>query len=166
MNEYEQKTRRPLGLTLMIAVCAMFYVVLPLLVTFYPVVMAHTLDEVFGDAGADLPWGSAAQVVFSVVFAVVLVLAWRGSPSWVRFAIAALALIQAGVVIINGLIILGDRTPLESGWVSIEEVRRDIQAPTMLGAVALALFVTWYFNRAPAVAFFTGRPIRYIDRDE
>jgi hypothetical protein len=166
MNQSKQKRRRPLGLTLMIAVCAMFYIALPLLVTFYPLMMAHTLDEVFGDAGTDLPWGSAAQVIFSVVFAVVLVLAWRGRPPWVRFAIAALALIQAGVVVVNGLIILSDRTPLESGWVSIEDVRRDIQIPTMLGAVALALFVTWYFNRAPAVAFFTGRSIRYIDGDE
>lgn len=150
---------RPLGLSLMLVTCFVIYVVGPLLALLYPVLLARLLRPEGGDSGADLGALGASQVGFSLVFAVVSVLAWRGRPPQIRWALAGLALLQAAVVIGYGLWLLRQPGPFDS----MDELQRRVQPYLMIGASALGLFVAWYVNRAPAVAFFTGRPVAYIE---
>ncbi len=163
--------RRPLGLSLIIVVCMLLYVALPLMGVLYPWMIENRFR--FGlvqrpegleapiETGSELSGAGSAQIVFSLVFAVVLVLAWRGRPAWVRWTVAGLALLQAAWLVVSGLQILTGPPPATV----VEEAVRGAQPAAMAGAVLFGLFVSWYFNRAPAVAFFTGEPIQYIEDD-
>lgn len=156
----------------MIIACVAIYVVLPLVATLYPLVLARVLNVEFraeamagtgenlGSVGARLSGAGALQLIFSLVFAIVMVFAWRGRPPWIRWMVAGLVLFQAIVVLVHGIQILN--TPPTN---SAEQVTRSVQPVMMVGAVLLALFVSWYFNRAPAVAFFTGKPVAYLEED-
>ncbi|MBN1286728.1 MAG: hypothetical protein JXB47_15120 [Anaerolineae bacterium] len=169
----DARPRRPYGLSLMIIACTLVYVVLPLVGVLYPLVLALVLDTEFqqdatvgagqdyGSAGARLGGAGALQIVFSLVFAVVMVIAWRGRRRWVRWAVVGLVFFQAAAVLVNGVQILNS-APTNSA----EQLTKDAQPVMMVGASLLALFVSWYFSRAPAVAFFTGEPVKYIEEEE
>ncbi|MCZ7547090.1 MAG: hypothetical protein M5R40_27800 [Anaerolineae bacterium] len=151
--------RRPLGLSLMLVMCFALYVVLPLLSVLYPWVLALVYRPAGGDSGADIGGWGLLQVVYSLVFGVVLVLAWLGRPARIRWAVAGLALIQAALVLGRGFWLQSQPPPLDS----MAELERATQPLLMVSAAALGLFVSWYVNRAPAVAFFTGAPIDYVE---
>ncbi len=156
-----ERPRRPFGLSLMMVLCFVSYVAVPMLYVFYPMALAESLRPEGGAAGADLPSTGWLQIGFSLAFTVALVLAWRGRAHQMRWVVAGLALLYAAAVVINGIQILN--TPLASVWNSAEQFIRDSQPTVMTAAVLMALFVSWYFNRAPAVAFFTGKPVVYIE---
>ena len=150
---------RPLGLTLMLIACFALYVLLPLVSVLFPWFVALQVRPADGDSGARLGGGGVAQIIYSLVFAAVLLLAWRGRPARIRWAVAGLALLQAAVVLVNGVVVLSQPPPLDS----MGELQRNAQPLLMVSALTLGLFVSWYVNRAPAVAFFTGRPLVYDD---
>jgi hypothetical protein len=149
---------RPVGLSLMVLMCLALYVALPLLGVLYPVLLARWVRPAGGESGAELGGWGVLQVIFSLVFSVALALAWLGRPPRIRWVVAGLALTQAALVVVNGLVVLSQ----PPGWDSMADLQRDAQAVLIPGAVGLGLFVSWYVNRAPAVAFFAGQPTVYI----
>ncbi len=154
-----ERPRRPWGLSLMLLMCFALYVALPLLGILFPWFVALRYRPPGGDSGAEVGGWGVLQVAVSVVFAVALALAWFRRPPQIRWAVAGLALAQAALVIARALWLLGQPPPMDS----MAEMDRNAQPFLVVSALALGLFVSWYVNRAPAVAFFSGAPIAYVD---
>jgi hypothetical protein len=157
-----RRRARPVGLTLVLLMCFLLYTALPLLSVLYPLLIVQRFEADGGIAGAEFTGGQTVQTVLSAVFGVVLVLAWLGRPRWIRWALLAMLVLQAALVLVNGFIILSQ----PPGWDAMSDLQRSLQPVFMPSAVLLALGIGWYINRAPAVAFFTGKPIEYIEDTE
>lgn len=102
------------------------------------------------------PSNLVAQAVIGTVFMLIAVLAWRGRPPWIRvlFTLAVLLLTLLTFVVTS--IPLLQQVRLETGIDSAEGARRTLLILRLAGSALVAMYVTWYLNRAPARAFYRG----------
>lgn len=172
MNE----PRRPFGLSLAIIASVMLFAIFPLLDLARLLLFRWNLrDFQMADSQLGQPLAMGANFTgltdsvlfvhagFSVLFLVIAVLAWRGRPRWIRFAllwaVVALLVFTAGTALAPLLRPSTFAQGVDSGFALL----RGLVLGRLLLAVLISLYVVWYVNRAPARAFYRGY---YLPRPE
>lgn len=95
------------------------------------------------------------QVLVSVLFLVVAVLAWRGRPPSMRFVLMAAIV---GVTVFNLAPIFLQAPPdfARQGIDSSTQMNESIEWVQLASNFLIVLYVLWYINRAPSRAFYRG----------
>ncbi len=163
---------RPFGVTLAILLCILFFAVIPSLTIFSRVLIEQHIasnntfilpdgtETTIISGGANAPervdFDRSAlyrQGAISVLVIVFGVFAWRGKPTWIRFAFMALVLVISATLIYQNLVLF-QANSLQGGtgqtWLDF------IRNSNILFLFLLPIYVIWYLNRAPARAFYRG----------
>ncbi|NWF67794.1 MAG: hypothetical protein HXY40_01790 [Chloroflexi bacterium] len=164
-----KKPGRPFGLSLAIALSVIYFSLLPLLFNgliwsvrqhFVALPVAENAAEIGLDTplfqGAEgLPQVNLWQIVLSVVFLVVAVLAWRGRPPAMRFVLL-FAII--GITVFNLALTFGGQAA-DAATVGIDsaaQIEESLSLVQLMSNALVVLYVLWYINRAPSRAFYRG----------
>ncbi len=164
---------RTFGLALALGASVLIYTLLPLVqvaMVVLPQMAFSAMELPLADDGGGV--GSLAaggeiegigseilllQAGMALAFLVIAVLAWRGRPPWIRFALVAAILLLLAINLASALgVALAQPTLLETGLDSGQSLRRVLASSQVVVTVLVSLYVIWYVNRAPARAFYRG----------
>ncbi|MFN8376254.1 MAG: hypothetical protein U0694_25690 [Anaerolineae bacterium] len=168
-----QKPGRPFGLSLAILLSVIYFSVLPLMangliwkvrqqfMAMQNEAIAENLEAATGIpsnllVGVEgLPEVNFWQVLLSLIFIPVAVLAWRGRPASMRY-VMMFAII--GITVFNLVLTFSvpPPDPLTQGMDSSAEVTTVFSGFQLISNFLVVLYVVWYINRAPARAFYRG----------
>lgn len=171
-SQTESKPGRTLGISLAILASVMLFSIFPFLQLAMLAIINNRLQfvdlsvpgqedgvvplavggDITGIAGA----GLVVQAAFGVAYLVIAFLAWRGRPSWIRFAMIGFVVVMTVLTIVLSLTPLISQPELTQGIDSGEALRRVLLSGQLLLSVLVALYVVWYMNRGPARAYFRG----------
>lgn len=149
---------RPLGLSLAIVGAAAFYGTMPLILYY----LAYRLRPVEGEfliygGGLKFDIWSHLSALSAVAVLVSAIFAWRRHLPYIRYLFQFFILTSA---ILMAVAIVRLVTPSnDSNLNQLEQGLRNLftcQAPIQ---IAMLVYVLWYFNRAPARAFYAGSPL-------
>jgi hypothetical protein len=150
---------------------AVFYTVMPMLFVVFTVllklqfrrsgIVVGTQADSFGSLGfsAITNWELVLWGGLGLSFMVLVVVAWRGRPTWGRFA-------YVGAVVVYPLLYLAlaafrlnvnQRAAEASGAIVMQPVTlTSLCGVGLITPVLATLYVVWYMNRGPARAFYRG----------
>jgi hypothetical protein len=159
------RPQRPLGLTLAILLCVLFFSVLPMMQAipilwvnyhFNTTVQARLVDNPYDPyfVGMSLPGVNIAPLVVAVLFLVVAVLALRGRPRGIRYILLISVLAVAAINIIGNIQASLAAVDLSKGFDSSTLPRGQIDWQSVGFNIFVTLYTVWYINRAPARAFY------------
>jgi hypothetical protein len=97
-----------------------------------------------------------SQTVLAVVILGLCVLAWRGRPRWVRYALLWAVLIIDAIYIFATIIALTLPPDLSNGLTSADGAASSLQVGYFIVLVLTTTYLVWYINREPARAFYRG----------
>lgn len=97
-----------------------------------------------------------AQAVLGLVFLVITIFAWRGRPSWIRFAMLGAVIVLTLVTMVLSAAPLLTRADFSQGIDSGAGLVRTLLSGRLLMSILVAFYVVWYMNRGPARAFYRG----------
>lgn len=109
-----------------------------------------------GDIAGVASTGLIIQALIGVAYLIIAFFAWRGRPSWIRFAMLASVVVVTIVTVVFSAAPLLTEPTLSQGVDSGEALRRVLLSGRMIISILVALYVVWYMNRGPARAFFRG----------
>jgi hypothetical protein len=136
---------RPPGLLIAILTTGLLYGVGPLV----PVVLTLLANAQGGAVNTELSniitW---LNVVTGIITLVVCVLAWRGHPRWIRWALIGIVWIASIVQFIAFLRPADSGVNLYTGSIFICQLMLYLLVPA---------YLTWYLNRAPARTFYRAQ---------
>ncbi len=163
---------RTVGLSLAILASGMLFSVLPLLQMMLLLLLRYRFSRIDlaapgqADGVAPLAVGGdfigidssivTLQTLMGIVFLGIAVLAWRGRPAWIRFAMLAAVLILTLVTVALSIAPLFAQPNPAQGFDSGDALRRTLLSGRLLLSIFVALYVVWYINRGPARAFYRG----------
>lgn len=173
MSNTAQKPGRPLGVTLAIIVSVIMYSLLPLVTVILVFMTERRLSEGVAELGASASGGDLLggyteaqlifQVILSIVFFVIAVIAWRGNQGYMRFvlmgSVILLTLINIGLILIFKL--AEDDESLVGQTGGSQDILEILQSGRIVLLIIVPLYVLWYLNRGPARAFYRGY---YLER--
>lgn len=160
-RDYNQKPKRPLGVSLAIIASVLLFTVLPLLEVIFILSINDMMifDEV-GRSGIDVLGMDSfrqqmiPQALFAIGFLVIAVLSWIGRPKIMRFVLSgSIGLI--GLLTISQQIIPrlnATATTLDSS----REVNQPILIAYLIATILITLYSVWYLNRWASRAFYRG----------
>lgn len=168
----EVKPGRTLGISLAILASVMLFTLFPFLQLAMLLIINNRLQfvdlpvpgqedtvtplEVGGDITGIASAGLVVQAAVGAAYLVIAFLAWRGRPSWIRFAMIATVIVMTVLTVVLSLTPLFGQQELSQGIDSGEALRRVLLSGQLLLSVLVALYVVWYMNRGPARAYFRG----------
>ena len=151
------RTRRPPGVSLAIAACAILFGILPLMEVYFLQRIAASAEEAFLIGGLEISTWTWLEAIFGAVVLIVCIFAWWGRPPQIRYILMAVILFPT---IANLLRIVQamttDNDPIFGG--QGQSAIRSLLNCQLPGLIIVPLYVVWYLNRAPARAFFRGVP--------
>ncbi len=166
------KPGRTLGLSLAIIASVMLFTVLPFMQIATLLLLNYHLRNVDlnmpGNSGAVAPIASGGnfmgvdnnavliQGVLGLIFLVIAFYAWRGRPSWIRFATLAAVVVLTIVTVVYSVIPLSHDPNLNEGIDSGQSLAQTLLSGRLMLSVLVALYVVWYMNRGPARAYYRG----------
>jgi hypothetical protein len=164
-----QKPPRTFGLALAIILSVIYFSILPLLYNGMIILVRRHFEEVARTciateadpnicpyfAGIDgLPNIDFWQVLLSIGFFGVAVLAWRGGSQSMRFLLMIAIL---GITLYNLVTALSIPPPdITQEISSSQQFDASIARVNVFGGLLVVAYVVWYVNRAPARAFYRG----------
>jgi magnesium-transporting ATPase (P-type) len=159
--DYNQKPKRPFGVSFAIFTCFLVFTVLPLLEVIFIVSVNNMMvyDEV-GRSGLNIVGFDAMmqqmslQAVLAIGFFVLITITWFGRPPMIRF-------IFSGAVGLFGLVtIVAQIIPRYIASPTVMDSSRDVNQPALIAylvvTVLITLYTIWYMNRWAARAFYRG----------
>ncbi len=167
-----ERPGRPFGVSLAIIASVFMFVVLPMMqVGLILAVQQHfanqkytfeyggqTYSQMF--AGSDFLGISQSaiflQIILSAVFLIVAIMAWRGRPSFVRFAVVWAVVV---LTVVKFVTIIGqtmEQNNLQIGVSSWDSIARSLSLGQLAAEILVTLYMIWYMNRGPARAFYRG----------
>lgn len=158
---YNQKPKRPFGLTLAIVASVMLFTVLPILEVLFilSVDQMMVFDEV-GRSGLDIVGLDGfrqqmiVQIIFAIGFLVIAILSWRGRPTVMRY------ILSGTLTIIGVLTIFSQILPRMTARATTLDASRDVSQPVLtiylIITILITLYSVWYVNRWASRAYFRG----------
>jgi len=159
---------RPFGVTLAIIASACLFSILPLLqIGIILMVRQHFLNMDFQDSGLDLiamggdflgvsESSLLLQLFLGLGFLVIAILAWRGRPSSVRFALIGAVFVLTALKLVSVVAPFFTTPDFQAGTSSLDGIMRSLGTGQLILEVLVLLYVVWYMNRGPARAFYRG----------
>ena len=155
---------RPLGVTIAIVGAAVFFGLRPLGEVYFLWRLDATAEEAYISGGVGIDAWTWFEGVWGALVLVICVLSWWGRPSWIRHVLIGslfLPLVLTLYRVIEAMRAVED--PIFGGQLQ-ETVRNYLQCQGPV-LVLVALYVTWYLNRAPARAFYRRVPLASLQPD-
>lgn len=165
---HAQRPPRPLGVALAIFTSLFLFTLLPLMqIGMILVVQRHFSSLEFPEGGPQpivvggdflgvSPWAILAQALIAVIFAIILVFAWRGRPSFIRFVFVGSVIFLTLMKIAAMLIQSSATQNLSEGISSLDSLVATFGSIQVVVELVVMIYVVWYLNRGPARAFYRG----------
>lgn len=169
MTASPRRPPRTLGIALAIVTSTLLFSVLPLFQAVQILVLRQRLTQASAGMGEDealfsggdfsgvLDGTLALQIVAGVAFLILAIMAWRGRPAWVRVAMMGAIVVLTTITVVISLSAALAAPTVAQGIDSGGGAARSLNWARFAFTIAIALYVVWYFSRAPARAFFRGR---------
>ncbi|MBE2182769.1 MAG: hypothetical protein IAE89_05020 [Anaerolineae bacterium] len=102
--------------------------------------------------------GLLIQIVLAIVFLIIAVMAWRGRPPQIRWIMLAAVLALTGISLWQSISTAIAPVDPGQGIDSGAAITRQMACGAVALQTLIPLYVLWYMNRAPARAFYRGKP--------
>lgn len=158
---YQQKPKRPFGLSLAIIASILLFTILPLLeIVFILSVNDMMAFDTVGRSGMDVVGIESYQQqmilqgLFALGFLIIGILSWIGRPSKMRY------LLSASILGISLLTIFQQILPRLNSIGTSLDASREVNQPIITFHLILTILITiysvWYINRWASRAFYRG----------
>lgn len=161
---------RPFGLTLALVAILIVFVMMPLLMVVYVLVVNDFMVMERGAyiTGIDLPALDTTpyliQGAISLWFLGLVLMAWRGRPAWVRWLLPLSLIILTGLTIISQVLpLISQPSSLSNGIDSTSTLIQPLAMGYAVLTITITTYTTWFVNRWSSRAFFRGY---YVEKDK
>jgi hypothetical protein len=172
MTAHEMRPRRPLGVTLAIVASIMLFSLLPLMqvcAILYVALRVSSTDASVNTQGEVLPMLTLGgdffgvpigtlifQTVAALIFLMIAIFAWRGRPRGVRMIFLGAVTLLTVITFVSTVQSTAQPVDISAGIDSAGQVQAQLQWLRAFVLFLIPLYAVWYFNRAPARAFYRG----------
>jgi hypothetical protein len=165
------KPGRPFGLSLAIVVVTLVFGIIPLLRIGLDIWLfqhfqnfdwnveteTETVEPIFSGIDFDFNYVSViGQGMLAGAILILCVLAWRGRPRWIRYALLWAVLIIDAIYIFAIIVSFTTLPDISQGLTSADSVNSSLQVGYFVLLALSTTYLIWYLNREPARAFYRG----------
>ncbi len=153
-----ERVYRPPGLSIAIIATAVIYGLLPLANIYFKWRVQTVDDSNLIGSGIDITTWDWLGGAFGVGLLLLCIPAWRGRPGRIRFVFMGALLLVVGVHLFRIIEVwTDDVNPIFDGQAG--QTIHDFLMCQVPMLIIVPLYVIWYFNRAPARAYYQGVPL-------